>query len=453
MLSRVTAIIAGPTGTGARPAPVGNPPCVPMFRWTASDIRGSVRKGYRDGTHRLISPEETLARVHPHLTTMGVTRVANITGLDRIGIPVVMVCRPNSRTLAVHQGKGRTLAAARASALMEAVETHHAERLALPLTLASYRSLRRAQPVVDVTKLPRLRKSRFHADRRIPWIEGWDLMAGEPAWVPYETVHANYSLPRPPGSCCFWATTNGLASGNHALEAISHGICEVVERDAATLWSNLPSETQDRTRLDLGSVEDGACREVLERFSRAGVAVAVWEATTDTGFPTFICEVAERDLSPLRPIGAAWGIGCHPARGVALLRALTEAAQSRLTLIAGSREDIPREQYERVLSPDVQVRERAYIEVQGPMRDFRDAPTWETETFDEDVAWELERLKTVGVERVVVVDLTRPEIGIPVVRLVIPGLEGPAFGEGSSDYILGARAKRAVETAHKQGGG
>ncbi|HSB67827.1 MAG TPA: hypothetical protein VLT62_00645, partial [Candidatus Methylomirabilis sp.] len=66
------------------------------FRWTVAGGPGSLRKGYRDGTHRLTIPEETLARVRPHLAAMGVTRVANITGLDRIGIPVVMVCRPNS---------------------------------------------------------------------------------------------------------------------------------------------------------------------------------------------------------------------------------------------------------------------------------------------------------------------------------------------------------------------
>jgi len=446
----VTPATFPPPGTGRGPVLWGGLPCISLFRWSASDGRATAPKGYRNGTHRLVSPEETLALVRPYLGAMGVTRVANITGLDRIGIPVIMVCRPNSRTLAVHQGKGRTLAAARASALMEALETHHAERIALPLKFATYRVLRRAHTVVDVAKLPRLRKSRFHADRRIPWIEGWDLMAGEPTWVPYETVHANYTLPRPPGSGCFWATTNGLASGNHTLEATSHGICEVVERDAATLWCHLPRERQDRTRLDLESVDDRPCREVLDRFSWAGVAVAVWEATTDTSFPTFICEVAERDLNPFRPIGAAWGIGCHPARGVALLRALTEAAQSRLTLIAGSREDIPRGQYERVLGPDVQVRERAYIEVQGPMRAFRDAPTWEAETFEEDVAWELERLKTIGVERVVVVNLTKPDIGIPVVRVVIPGLEGPGFGESVATYAPGLRVQRAAASEDKR---
>src|SRR5262245_21673480 len=99
---------------------------------------GPVPKTYRVGTDRLIDPAQTLARVRPYLTQMGITRIANVTGLDYIGVPVVMVYRPNSRALAVSQGKGLTLAAAKASGLMESVESYHAERIALPLKLASY---------------------------------------------------------------------------------------------------------------------------------------------------------------------------------------------------------------------------------------------------------------------------------------------------------------------------
>lgn len=84
---------------------------------------------------RLVSAEETLARVKPLFPLFGITRVANVTGLDTIGIPVVMVNRPNSRGLAVSQGKGVTLAAAKASAVMESIESWHAER-------ASHLSLR-----------------------------------------------------------------------------------------------------------------------------------------------------------------------------------------------------------------------------------------------------------------------------------------------------------------------
>ena len=82
------------------------------------DIDSQAAKTFRRGTHRLLTPEETLLRVRPFMPVMGITRIANITGLDAIGIPVVMVCRPNARALAVSQGNGLTLAAAQASGLM-----------------------------------------------------------------------------------------------------------------------------------------------------------------------------------------------------------------------------------------------------------------------------------------------------------------------------------------------
>ena len=100
-----------------------------------------LAKGHKSGTHRVVSPRETLARVQPYLAPMGITRVANVTGLDTIGIPVVMAYRPNARSLAVSQGKGLDLDAARASAVMESVEGYHSENVELPLKLASYRDL------------------------------------------------------------------------------------------------------------------------------------------------------------------------------------------------------------------------------------------------------------------------------------------------------------------------
>jgi ribosomal protein S12 methylthiotransferase accessory factor YcaO len=89
-------------------------------------------KAYRRGTHRTVDPAVTLARVQPYLARMGITRIANVTGLDRIGVPVVMVCRPNSRSLAVAQGKGLTLDAAKASGVMEAIELYHAVNASRP---------------------------------------------------------------------------------------------------------------------------------------------------------------------------------------------------------------------------------------------------------------------------------------------------------------------------------
>src|SRR5437764_407034 len=107
-----------------------------------------MQKGFTAGTHRVVSPSETLERFMGKKESMGITRLCNITHLDNIGIPVVIAVRPASRSLSVSQGKGLTLEAAKASALMESIETYHAERIELPLRLASYRELSKANSVV-----------------------------------------------------------------------------------------------------------------------------------------------------------------------------------------------------------------------------------------------------------------------------------------------------------------
>src|SRR5919197_1374728 len=150
-----------------------------------------------DGTHRTVELETTLERVRPFLPAIGVTRVAVITGLDVIGVPVVMVCRPNGRSLSVSQGKGADLAAAKASGIMEAAEAWHAENVLLPLRLATYRELRTVAQVVDVELLPRQPRSRFHPDLSLLWIEGTDVFTAERVWVPYECVHLDFRAPGP----------------------------------------------------------------------------------------------------------------------------------------------------------------------------------------------------------------------------------------------------------------
>ena len=274
----------------------------------------------------MTDPEQTVEWVRPFMPAMGITRLANVTGLDLIGLPVVMVCRPNARCLSVAQGKGLDLAAAQASGLMESIETYHAERITLPLMFCSYRELQETDRVVDAAHLPRTVGSRFHPNCPLHWIAGHDLLSDELVWVPYELVHADYTVERAVEEGNFITSSNGLASGNHLLEAISHGICEVVERDAAVLWRLLPPEAQRATRIDLATVDDAACCEVLERYERAGIAVSVWEMTSDVGIPSYRCTIEEGSQRPPRVVRGFLGQGCHPDRTIALLRALTEAA-------------------------------------------------------------------------------------------------------------------------------
>jgi ribosomal protein S12 methylthiotransferase accessory factor len=71
-------------------------------------------------------------------------------------------------------------------------------------------------------------------------------------------------------------------------------------------------------------------------------------------------------------------------------------------------------------------------------RSFHDAPDWDCGTFDGDVEWELDRLRKAGIEEVIAIDLTKSFFKIPVVRVVVPGLEGP---RGLPRYVPGERAR------------
>jgi len=294
--------------------------------------------------------------------------------------------------------------------------------------------------LVDSARLARTSAS-FGSASRIFWIEGKSLCDDEEVWVPFELVHLSFTLPALTGSGYFVASSNGLASGNHLLEAISHALCEVIERDAVTLWALFGEEYANRTRLDLQTIDDADVLALLNQFEQGGVAVAVWDITSDVGVPAFSAAIIDRSPSPLHPLPHARGMGCHPSRRIAILRALTEAAQSRLTVIAGSRDDLRQTRYRDLLDPEGQERTRRMIADSVGVCDYRAVPTYESDTFDGDIHWLLARLRNVGLKEAIVVDLTRPEFGIPVVRVIVPGLEAMYDMPG---YTPGDRVKSLV---------
>lgn len=395
-------------------------------------------KRYIAGTHRTCAPEETLARLTSLLTGFGITRIANVTGLDRTGIPVVMVCRPNARSLAVSQGKGLTLAAAKASGVMESVELWHAEHVANPLRLASADEMRREYRMADPATLPLAARSAYRTELPMLWIEGTDLLGGGAVWVPFELVSANYTLPLPPGSGAFQANTNGLASGNHPLEAISHGLCEVIERDAGTLWKLESDQVRASRALDCATITDPDCRSVLERLRAAGLGVRIWDTTSDIGVASFHCLVMEEAGDFADP---EFGSGCHPVREVALLRALTEAAQARNTYISGARDDYPAEAWEVSRRRRRRTFCQRLLAGPEPRASFANVPTFASPSLDADLRWLLARLRAAGILQAIAVDLTKEAVGIPVIRVVVPGLEG-AMEDADGDYAPGPRARR-----------
>jgi YcaO-like protein with predicted kinase domain len=402
----------------------------------AAAAETAVPKAFRRGTHRIVAPSETLIRFRPLAPRMGITRLGNVTGLDRIGIPVVVAVRPNSRSVSVSQGKGLDLTQAMTSALMEAVEGFHAEEVGQG-RCASYCELAANHCVVDPLTLCTTGRP-FDVEAEISWLEGYDLLRREPCWLPAEIVHTDYTQPL---DGYFLAGSNGLASGNHLVEAISSAICELVERDAVAVWASLGIRAKAQRALDAGSVDDLDCRALLAKYDKAGIAVRLWNVTTEIGIAAFLCDIHDPSVDEPGRLRRFHGAGCHLDPAIALARALTEAAQTRLTYITGVRDDLLPVEYEEPPNADIVEALLDALRQETAPHSFREVPAFAADDLALDLRWELERLRSAGITRVVAVDLTRPDFGIPVVRVVIPGLDGDIK---HPNYVPGTRARRAA---------
>lgn len=398
-------------------------------------------KGFRRGTHRTVSPEITLARLRPLLARMGITRVGVLTGLDIVGVPVATAIRPNGRALAVALGKGVSTTAARVSAIMEAAESFHAESVTGPLHWAAAHELPNA---VDPSRLPLSATADTDEDLkavRCLWISGRDLLDGTDRSVPFQLVHADYTVTQAEPHR-FQATTSGLAAGNEPVEAQLHALYEVIERDAIACWRARGGPGRAGRPVDPAGADDEIA-DLVERIRAAAIDLAVWEVSGDIGIPVFVALLVPKsgERSGVEP---EIGSGCHLDPTIALSRALTEAAQTRLARIAGARDDFDPESYR------AEARRRRLLEARGWQANASLRPArWEAlaEVFSwtpaDDLGTDLEMvlaaLDRAGFDEAVWIDLSRPELGLPVGRIVVPGLEGPWL---PGYYRPGARARR-----------
>jgi len=397
----------------------------------------SARKQFWRGTHRTRAPQETLDACVPLMSMIGITRLANVTGLDRIGLPVCVAIRPNSRALATTQGKGETIAAAKTSALMEAIESWHGERVGAPVHLAAYREVR--SQAADPQQLAIRADATFRDDRALPWLEGENLCNGRATLTPYETVSTNF-VEHPDQPPTFLKTTNGLASGNHLLEATVHALLEVIERDALALWSLRGPESRRSRQVDLVTIDDPHVQEVLSVLREKGVAASIADITTDTCVPAFTCTLIDDPHSAhWRGIPQMAGHGAHLEPQVAVSRALHEAIQSRVTMISGSRDDMFPRDYLNAGGREAQARALEGF-AQTPLR-FDPTASAAGESFEDDLAILLTRLRHCGIDNVIAVNLSREEVGIPVVKVVVPGLEPVR----TAVYVPGQRAQRLLQ--------
>lgn len=373
---------------------------------------------------RAVDPKETLERVEPLMKKAGITRLADITDLDRIGIPVFSAIRPSAETgaISVYNGKGMTKEEAKVSALMEGYERYSAEVRGFNVVRKGVEEFMGSHNAIDPRELILTPASAFHLLKQpVGWVKGVELNGMEEMWVPASAVFHPYVSRL--DLALFRTSTNGLASGNNLEEAVLHGLQEVVERDA---WSL--AEGRRKIQGDVVVPESGPVRKLVDMFTSKGVEVHLKNLTSDIGVPTVAA--ATDDVVMQDPALLTLGIGTHLNPEVAAIKALLEVAQSRLTQIHGAREDTMYAEHSRKLGYERMKRiNKMWLSDAGPEVKLSDLPRLDTDDIFDDLQVVRSRLNSRGLKNTVVVDLTRKDLGIPVVRVIVPGLEVFAIDE------------------------
>lgn len=270
--------------------------------------------------------------------------MAQQTGLDTIGIPCFAAIRPNARTLAVNQGKGGDDTAAQLSAIMEAIEYAVAEAPVTPRITASIGQLHSSglDYFVPMRLLPR--DHQIDNSLQMNWVLGQCLTTGAAVHVPADSVAL---VPTSDAPLPFSQSSNGLAAGFSFEEAVVHALCELIERDASTTWSISQQRHSAKTAIAPQDIADPSARRCLDQVYGAGFRLMAFDLTTDLGVPAVMALLWSGRARNYFDVAS--GICAHPSASRAFVGAVEEAAQTRISNIAGARDDIDPQEYHRPL--------------------------------------------------------------------------------------------------------
>lgn len=368
-----------------------------------------------DGTIRETTAENTLAMLKPIINKIGITRIANVTGLDNTSIDVVNCFRPNSKHISNSQGKGMNLELAAISALMEAVEGYHIENPPTATLRGKYIDLVKDHAIIDPTVfLPNLFENTCLKERLLEWIQAEELLSKNRYYLPRMLACIDTTQQRQEYAF-MQITTNGLAAGNSFDEAVAHALLETVERHSFSLWKSLP-DNKETSLINLESITDSN-KNLVENILQTNFNMKIWDIA-EIGIPAFHCAIEDRNA--IRGLGIATGTGAHVDSEIALSRAVTEAIQSRLTLISGIRDDVFPEFYARIKRDSLEV-----IDARKATGTKSYIGTNENTfaNFAEMNQFILDKLFALGFKQIFLIDHTKAEINIPVVQLIVPGFE------------------------------
>jgi len=369
-----------------------------------------VSAPYLGGTKRAVAPEVTFDRVQPFLAGYGITRLADVTDLDRLGVPVYTSMRPRGRITQSSQGKGARAIDAKVSALMEAIESTHAENPTVELVRASLTSLERAgRAPVDPSTLCRYVPGSWTPRLRTLWVGAEDLVTGRDCLVPASSVYFLYPS-------AFLTSTNGLASGNDVTEATLHALLEIYERDALSILVDDDEVSfDDCDVIDLSTIDVPFLVEHAARLYQAGITLRLLRVPLESTIHTFVALLL--DSSPLAPsTHISSGFGAHLDPAIAASRAITEAAQTRIGNIQASREFLTMDMFSDLHDQFFEL--AMGFEPDTAWSSLRDATT---ATIAGDLAAVIEQCRTDGATQIIRHVLTPPDHVVSVVKVQIPG--------------------------------
>lgn len=364
----------------------------------------------------------------------GITRVPDIAGLDVLDIPAYQCVRPLAErgdgTFSIFSGKGETDLECQVSAIMEGIERYCAERGSYPrekVLTGSFHELGRDHDLLSPTLFTLPKEAHFDPDLTYEWIPAFDVLSGRTHHVAANFVF--YPYEPPDVAVLARHFTTGLGAGSTFDEVLHHGLAEVIERDAALLNMVL----RNNPAVDPASVTDRGIREKVRGIKGAGLDVIIrLISAPDIPIPVF--SVVIDDPMAADPMFVCGGFAAHPHKDAALRTALNEAVLSRAGTISGAREDLTKIEDEKSGQTYEQFKERyRYWFDQSRTVDYEAIPDFRSLSIDDDIRHMLRALTTAGFTRVLTVDLTDPRIGLPVVKVLVPGIERyswrPAFGE------------------------
>jgi thioglycine synthase len=435
---------------------------------------------------RIKIPADTLDEIMPICNNIGVTRISDITYMDKLYIPNYSVFLPGTEdSIWVYSGKGPTKKQAKASALMESIERFCSLSSTHPKNFirGTYFELSKIyskvlHPSEVVEPVLSTYNDKFS---NIDFIPGFDLQNNKEVLVPVQLVLSKYSTNSPSAYVFLYTHTNGLASGNVIEEAVCHALCEVIERDAVSVADlcassipysifkmnkssqkkeklGYPNITEDEfaddssifPEVDISEIacENEQIKFLVKRFSDVGISLMIKDITQkDIGIPTFVASSVEWLTNDYGYF--AKGYGTHLDARIALIRAITELSQTRAGNIQGARDDLKKIQYKE--NDEIYKRKWEFMPTSpSPVKKnnetsilFSDIKSYVKKDILDDIKLILNKLKKAGLKRAIIVNLTNPNVGIPVVRAIVPGLETFEIAKlfTNTELFMGKRAK------------